>query len=236
MRLNRYLAYCGIASRRKCEELIREGRIAINGTVVTDFSVYARDQDTVTMDGEKVSPQTVVYLLLNKPAGFITTLQDERNRKHVGMLLPKSPVVKPVGRLDKNTTGVLLCTNDGELHYRLTHPKYRIPRVYRVELDKPFDDKLVSVVADGVRLNQRETARGRILDSRLTKQHSLLTIELREGLNREIHRMFKVLGYRVVMLERSSFAGIHAGQLPQGRWRFLRAAEIQKLHRLCEMV
>lgn len=236
IRLNKFLSLCGIASRRKCEELISEERIAVNGSIVTDFATYVQYQDRVTLDGEKISPQQLIYLLLNKPAGYITTLNDERQRKHIGLLLPKKVFVKPVGRLDKNTTGVLLFTNDGELHYRLTHPKYRIPRIYRVELDRPFDEKLAAVITEGVRLNQREIARGKVLNSRLVKKHSWLTLELREGLNREIHRMFKVLGYRVLALERVSYGGIQAGSVKQGDWRYLQAAEVRKLKELCGIV
>jgi len=138
--------------------------------------------------------------------------------------------------LDKNTTGILLFTNDGELHYRLTHPKYQIPRVYQVELDKMYSEKLTSTITAGVRLNYRETARGNVLHVRHMKKHSIVTLELREGLNREIHRMFKVLGYRVTDLDRISYAGIFTGAVKLGQWRHLSMAEVQKLKELCGIV
>ncbi|MBN2602303.1 MAG: rRNA pseudouridine synthase, partial [Candidatus Marinimicrobia bacterium] len=221
IRLNRYLSLCGIASRRKCEEMIEEDRVAVNGEIATDFSTFVQDNDVVTLDGGRISPQKSRYLLLNKPKGVITTLSDEQWRKHVGMLLPKNVFVKPIGRLDKNTTGVLLFTNDGELHYRLTHPKYQIPRVYQVELDKMYSEKLNSIIAAGVRLNYRETASAKVLHVRHMKKHSIVTLELREGLNREIHRMFKVLGYKVMDLDRISYGGIFTGPIKLGQWRHL---------------
>jgi len=236
IRLNRYLSLCGIASRRKCEEMIEEDRVAVNGGIVTDFSTFVQDTDVVTLDGGKISPQRSNYLLLNKPKGVITTLSDEQWRKHVGMLLPKNVFVKPIGRLDKNTTGVLLFTNDGELHYRLTHPKYQIPRVYQVELDKMYSEKLSSTIASGVQLNYRETARGHVLHVRHMKKNSVVTLELREGLNREIHRMFKVLGYKVMDLDRISYAGIFTGAIKPGQWRHLNAIEVRKLKELCGII
>jgi len=236
IRLNRYLSQCGIASRRKCEEMIEDERVAVNGEIVTDFSTYVQEGDVVTLDGGKISPQRSNYILLNKPKGVITTLDDEQQRKHVGMLLPKNVVVKPVGRLDKNTTGVLLLTNDGELHYRLTHPKYQIPRVYQAELDKLFNEKLSSVITAGVRLNQRETARGKVLHVRHGKKRSVVTLELREGLNREIHRLFKVLGYKVLELDRISYAGIGTGPIRRGEWRYLNREEIRKLKQSCGII
>ena len=235
-RLNRYLSLCGIASRRKCEEMIAEERIAINGITMSDFSIYVQESDVVTLDGGKISPQRNNYLLLNKPKGVITTLSDEQRRKHVGMFLPKNVLVKPVGRLDKNTTGVLLFTNDGELHYRLTHPKYQIPRTYQVELDKLYNEKLSNIIARGVQLNHRETAHGKVLNVRHVKKRSVVTLELKEGLNREIHRMFKVLGYKVTDLDRVSYAGIFAGVIKRGQWRYLNAAEVRKLKELCGVI
>jgi len=213
--------------------MIEEDRVAVNGRIVTDFSTSVQESDVVTLDGGKISPQRSNYLLLNKPKGVITTLSDEQWRKHVGMLLPKNVFVKPIGRLDKNTTGVLLFTNDGELHYRLTHPKYQIPRVYQVELDKMYSEKLNTIVAAGVRLNYRETASAKVLHVRHMKKHSVVTLELREGLNREIHRMFKVLGYKVMDLDRISYGGIFTGPVKLGQWRHLSTEEIQKLKELC---
>ena len=236
IRLNRYLSLCGIASRRKCEEMITEDRVAVNGKTITDFSTFVQDNDVVTLDGGRISPQKSNFLLLNKPKGVITTLSDEQWRKHVGMLLPKNVFVKPIGRLDKNTTGVLLFTNDGELHYRLTHPKYQIPRVYQVELDKMYSEKLTPIVAAGVRLNYRETASARVQHVRHMKKHSIVTLELREGLNREIHRMFKVLGYKVMDLDRISYGGIFGGPVKQGQWRHLSTEEIRKLKELCGII
>ncbi len=170
---------------------------------------------------------------MNKPKSVVTTLNDERNRKHVGILLPHNILVKPVGRLDKDTTGVLLFTNDGELQYRLTHPKYQIPRMYLVTLDKIFSENLSDTIKRGVRLNYQETARGSVISVRHLKHNSVVTLELREGLNREIHRMFKVLGYKVVDLDRIKYAGLTVGLLKRGSWRYLNAQEVQDLKVKC---
>lgn len=235
-RLNRYLSQCGIGSRRKCEEMIEDERIAVNGSLVTDFATYIQENDIVTLDGGKISPQRSTYLVLNKPKGVITTLNDDQRRKHVGMLLPKNVLLKPVGRLDKNTTGVLLFTNDGELHYRLTHPKYRVPRIYHLKLDRIYNESLNRIIADGVRLNYNETAKGKVLEVRHSKKNSELIIELKEGLNREIHRMFRALEYKVLELERISYAGISTGPVKRGQWRYLSLSEIRGLKKICGII
>ena len=236
IRLNRYLSLCGVGSRRKCEEMITDERVAVNGNLVTDLSTYINDDDVVTLDGGRITPQRPTYLLLNKPKGVITTLNDNLQRNHVGMLLPKHVFLKPVGRLDKNTTGVLLFTNDGELHYRLTHPKYEIPRIYLVKLDKIFNEALSDKITRGIQLNRRETAHGKVLDVRHFKKNSELIVELHEGLNREIHRMFRVLNYRVLELHRISYAGIGTGKLRYGQWRYLNQDEIKRIKRLCGII
>ena len=233
IRLNRYLALCGIASRRKCEELITDQRIAVNGQIANSFAILVRESDEVTLDGGKIKPQQFSYIIMNKPRSVVTTLHDERNRKHVGMLLPRNVSVKPVGRLDKNTTGVLLFTNDGDLQYRLTHPKYQISRVYNATLDKLFSNKYSATIQQGIRLSYREIAYATVISVRHFKQYSIVTLELREGLNREIHRLFRVLGYRVTDLDRIKYAGLTVGALKRGEWRYLKPLEISDLKQAC---
>jgi len=171
--------------------------------------------------------------VMNKPKGVVTTLQDEKNRKHVGMLLPRNIFVKPVGRLDKNTTGVLLFTNDGDLQYRLSHPKYKISRLYQVVLDKIIQENISDQIQKGVRLNHQEVARGNVISIENLKYQSVVRLELKEGLNREIHRLFKVLGYKVIELDRLKYADISAGRLKRGHWRFLHEKEVRVLKKKC---
>lgn len=233
IRLNRYLALCGVASRRKCESYISEGRVSINGQVVQEFATQVHEDDEVRCDDRPVRPQSHAYIVMNKPAGIITTLQDEHGRQHVGELLPQDPPLKPVGRLDRDTTGVLLMTNDGQLLYRLTHPKFEISRLYRVTLDRSVPEQTRQQISRGIRLEDGKMATGRVIDHREKGSQGIVTLELKEGLKREIKRMFKILGYRVVQLQRMEYAGISAAGLAQGEWRYLKPRELRRLKMLC---
>ncbi|MBC8490975.1 MAG: rRNA pseudouridine synthase [Candidatus Marinimicrobia bacterium] len=233
IRLNRFLSLCGIASRRKCEECILDERIAVNGVVAAGLFTIVYENDIVSLDGSKITPQRFTYLVMNKPKGVVTTLQDEKNRKHVGMLLPRNLFVKPVGRLDKNTTGVLLFTNDGDLQYRLSHPKYKISRLYQVVLDRIIQENISDKIQKGVLLNHQEVARGNVISIENLKYQSVVRLELKEGLNREIHRLFRVLGYKVIELDRVKYADISAGGLIRGHWRYLHEKEVRVLKKKC---
>lgn len=233
IRLNRYLSLCGVASRRKCEQLILDERVSVNGKIVTDLFVTVGDKDVVRLDDEKVSPQKYTYIVMNKPKGLMTTLNDEKNREHVGMLIRRNIFVKPVGRLDKNTTGVLLLTNDGELQYRLTHPKYKIVRLYQVALDKHLTIDVMRKINTGVQLSKKEIARAKVIEFKNVKTRALVLLELQEGMNREIRRLFQVLGYKVINLDRLKYAEITATGLKRGQWRYLSGEEIKLLKKQC---
>jgi 23S rRNA pseudouridine2605 synthase len=236
MRINRYLALCGLGSRRKCEQYILERYVSVNDAIVTDFNSLIHDGDRVKLKGKLIRPQAYVYLLLNKPKDVITSLSDEKSRKHVGMLIPRQYAVKPVGRLDRNTTGVLLLTNDGELHYRLTHPKFQVPKIYRVTLNNRLTADTIRNIQQGVRLEEGKIARAKVIKVSNSKNQAELTLELREGINREIRRLFQVLGFKVTRLERIRFAGISAEGLKSGQWRFLTAEEVNLLKAHSQLV
>lgn len=236
MRINRYLALCGLGSRRKCEQYILERQVSVNDTIVTDLNVLICSGDRIKFKGKLVQPQEYIYLLLNKPKNVITSLSDNEKRMHVGRLIPRQYAVKPVGRLDRNTTGVLLLTNDGELHYRLSHPKFQIPKIYRVVLNRCLTADNIQIIEQGVRLEEKKLARVKIIEIKNSREQAELILELREGINREIRRLFQVLGIKVTELERIKFAGISAVGLESGQWRFLTVDEVNSLKTQCQLV
>jgi len=228
MRLNRYLALCGLGSRRKCEELILTGQVNVNDSIITGLATQVDESDRVTVDGRNVVPQKYIYFLLNKPAGYITTVREQFGRDKVIDLIGDVPV-KPVGRLDTATTGVLLLTNDGELLFRLTHPKYEIARVYQGTVLGIVTEEFKNVVANGVDIGDGQIAHGRILEIRYQQAYSRITLELKEGMNREVRRIFEALGHKVISLDRVSFAGIQYSGLERGQFRALTITEVDRL-------
>ena len=236
MRINRYLALCGLGSRRKCEQYILGRQVSVNDTIVTSLNALICLGDRVKFKGQLVQPQEYIYLLLNKPKNVITSLSDNEKRMHVGRLIPRQYAVKPVGRLDRNTTGVLLLTNDGELHYRLSHPKFQIPKIYRVVLNHCLTADNIQIIEQGVRLEEKKLARVKVIEIKNFREQAELILELREGINREIRRLFQVLGIKVTELERIKFAGISAVGLEPGQWRFLTADEVNSLKTQCQLV
>ncbi len=231
MRLNRFLALGGLGSRRKCEELIRLGRVKINGVITKNLASQVSEADVVIVAGRRVIPKKYTYLLLNKPAGYVSTVRDQFNRNKVTDLVD-DPVVKPVGRLDTPTTGVLLLTNDGELLFRLTHPKYQIARVYQATIAGIISEDDKSRIARGMDIGNDQIAHGRILAVRSQEGFTRVTIELKEGLNREVRRIFEALGYKVITLDRISFAGLRSSGLERGQSRSLTRSEIYHLKKL----
>ncbi|CUU06694.1 ribosomal large subunit pseudouridine synthase B [Candidatus Kryptobacter tengchongensis] len=233
IRLNKYLAMCGIASRRKADELIQQGRVAVNGEVITQLGIKIDPRkDKVTVDGKPVKPEEkFVYIVLNKPKDCITTVKDEKGRRTVLDLVKVKQRIFPVGRLDRNTTGVLLLTNDGELAYRLMHPKFKIEKAYKVEIDKPIKPEDIEKLKRGIMLDGRKTEACDIYilpDS----DRKELGITIHEGRYRQIRRMFERLGYKVRKLHRVSFGGITVSGMKRGEWRYLTEKEIRKLKKL----
>lgn len=232
MRLNKYLAKAGITSRRKADKLIEQGRIRINGKVVTVLGTKIKPkQDKVEVDGKTVKPEDKLYLMLNKPPGFLVTLDDPFNRPTIKKLLPDLGVrVFPVGRLDLNSEGLLLLTNDGELAHHLMHPRYNIKKVYIVRIKGQIQSRDLKELSRGVHLDNQRISPDKVKLIKEESGTSLLKVEIHEGKKREIRRMFQSIGYQVKSLKRIQFAGLKLGNLEKGKWRYLRPEEIEKLN------
>ena len=226
MRLNRFLAAAGRGSRRHCDELIAAGRVTINGRVCTDFSAQPAERDHVKVDGKLVHPQRRLDLILHKPAGFVSTRRDPNARDTIFDLLPPHlPRLFNIGRLDAQTEGLLLLTNDGELAQRLTHPRYKVEKEYELTLDRAWDPALAAKLSQGMMLDGQ---RARIEQLRTIKPNRLRVV-LRQGINRQIRRMFYELGYEVKRLVRIRVGRLRLGDLPLGHWRPLTKEESRLL-------
>ncbi len=227
IRLNKFLSECGIASRRKVEELIKEGRIELNNKIVTELGVNVDpDADVVKFDGEKLRREKKVYYLLYKPKGFVTTTSDEKNRRTVTELIRTNHRIFPIGRLDYDTTGVLLLTNDGDFSNYLLHPKNKVIREYIAFLDKPLDEKDKSRLSKGIFLDNRKSFFLEI--EFLTKNNNKkVRVTTNEGRNHFVKRMFHTLGFNVVQLERIRFGNFDLRGLKIGQYRLLPESEIK---------
>ena len=230
IRLNKYLANAGVCSRREADEFIQAGVVKVNGEVVSELGTKITRADQVMFHNQPVQLESKVYVLLNKPKGFVTTTDDPENRKTV-MELVKSAAserIYPVGRLDRATTGVLLLTNDGDLASKLTHPKYEKRKIYQVWLDKPVAMEHMQMIADGIELEDGEIHADAI--SYVTEEDlTQVGIEIHSGKNRVIRRIFEKLGYRVMKLDRVYFAGLTKKKLSRGKWRYLSEQEVNML-------
>ena len=234
MRLNKFLARSGVCSRRKADILIQSGRVAINGMPVQKLGVLVDEKsDKVTVDGKKVSlQQNLIYILLNKPRGYLSTVKDSFRRPTVLDLLGKNKKVFPVGRLDKDTEGVLLLTNDGELTYRLTHPKFQIEKTYLVTVKGKMDQKILRELKRGVKLEKDIVARGEGKIIKKGEEKSVFEVKLKEGRKREVKRMCQTVGFSVIGLIRTKFAHLTTQGLNEGQWRYLTEREIMRLKKM----
>ena len=228
MRLNRFLAAAGVGSRRHCDALISAGRVTINGKTCTDFSAQPDGRDHVKVEGKLVRVAPPLTIMFHKPAGFVSTRRDPHVRDTIFDLLPaKFSRLFSIGRLDAQTEGLLLLTNDGELAQRLAHPRYKIEKEYEATLDRPWDTALAPKLLRGIFLDgQRAT---------VARLHSIspirLRVVLRQGINRQIRRMFEAVGYRVKNLIRVRIGSVRLGDLPRGHWRALTKRELECLGR-----
>src|SRR5215469_9700975 len=226
MRLNRFLAAAGLGSRRHCDELIAAGRVSINGKTCTDFSAQPDARDHVKVNGKLVHVAPPLTIMFHKPAGFVSTRRDPHVRHTVFDLLPaKFSRLFNIGRLDAQTEGMLLLTNDGDLAQRLTHPRFQIEKEYEVTLDRLWDPALAPKLMRGIFLDGRR--------AKIVQLHSVspthLRVVLRQGINRQIRRMFEAVGYRVKNLVRVRIASLRLGDLPRGHWRALSKRELKFL-------
>ncbi len=236
MRLNKYLAACEVASRRGSEAFILAGRVTINGITVKELGVVVDEKkDIVRVDGKQVSPRIKkVYILLNKPKGVITTVKDEHDRKNVMDIVHVRERVYPVGRLDRNSEGLLLLTNDGALANRLLHPKYKVAKTYRVKLDRPFLQEDFAPLTSGIELEDGKTApcRARFY----CDFQDRLELQMREGRKRQIRRMFEALGYKVKALKLIAFGPLQLKNLARGQWRLLSMTEVIQLRQAVDLM
>jgi 23S rRNA pseudouridine2605 synthase len=226
LRLNRFLAAAGFGSRRHCDELIAAGRVAINGKTCTDFSAQPGARDHVKVDGKLVHVAPPLTVMLHKPAGFVSTRRDPHVHDTVFDLLPaKFSRLFNIGRLDTPTEGLLLLTNNGDLAQHLTHPRFKVEKEYEVTLDRPWDPALTPKLLRGIVLDGRR--------ARIARIHSIspmrLRVVLRQGINRQVRRMFEALGYHVKRLVRVRIGSLRLGDLPQGHWRALTKRELESL-------
>ena len=235
MRLNKFLAQAGIASRRGADKLICEGRVSVNGRQVEDLGLKIdAEKDIVEVDGRRVKRiESPSYIMLNKPPGIIVSLKDNFGRPTVMDLLPSlKKRVFPVGRLDYNSQGLLLLTNDGQLAYRLTHPRFKIKKVYLVRIRGELEPKKISRLEKGIILDGKKTAPARIKIIKSTSKGVYLSIEIYEGRKREIRKMLEAVGCSVVYLQRIKFGPLNLGNLKKGQWRYLTSREISLLKKL----
>lgn len=238
MRLNKYLSKCGIASRRGADRMIEQGRVSINGKPVKELGVIIdENKDEVSVDGKLCTlPPEPVYIILNKPKGYVTTMKDEFGRKTVLDLIRNvGQRVYPVGRLDLDTEGILLLTDDGEMSYRLTHPKFGIKKVYKATVRGEFPHELISRIDEGVRLEDDfvASAKAKLVGSQ--GKFSTLILELSEGRKREVRRICRTLGFPVQHLKRIKFADLSCEGMKVGTWRYLNRKEIDKLKKKVDL-
>jgi 23S rRNA pseudouridine2605 synthase len=230
MRLNAFLARAGVASRRRADELIRAGRVSVNGRA-GELNTAVGRRDVVEVDGTRVRLQPLAYLLLHKPPGTVTTARDPQGRRTVVELVPPEPRVVPVGRLDADTTGALLLTNDGELAHRLAHPRYGVPKVYEVDVRGSPSREALAALGAGVQLDDGMTAPSEVRVLARSRRSSRLELTLHEGRKHQVKRMLEAVGYPVGRLHRSRYAGLDLDGLAVGEWRALASSEVAQLRR-----
>lgn len=229
LRLNRYIAMSGICSRRDADELIQAGRVKVNGELANTVGMKVKRSDEVLVDDKRVEPERKVYIVLNKPKDFVTTMDDPLERKTVMSLVEKAcrERIYPVGRLDRQTTGVLLFTNDGELAKKLTHPSYDHKKIYQVFLSRPLEEVDFKAIAEGIELEDGFIKADEI--EYTSPDNKSVGIEIHSGKNRIVRRIFEHFGYQIQRLDRVYFAGITKKRLPRGKWRYLTLKEVSML-------
>jgi 23S rRNA pseudouridine2605 synthase len=224
MRLNAYLSRAGVASRRKADELIKAGRVTVNGEP-GQLNTFVQSRDVVELDGERLAPEELAYVLLHKPAGVVTTARDPHGRPTVVGLVDHASRVVPVGRLDADTTGAILLTNDGELAHRLAHPRYEVEKVYEAEVEGEPSDETLTKLVEGVELDDGVTAPARVRKL----GPSLVELSIHEGRKHQVKRMLEAVGHPVRRLHRSRYAGLTLDGLEPGEWRELTPDEVEDL-------
>lgn len=230
MRINKYIAQSGIASRRKADELVTGGKVKVNGEIVTLLGYEIRRRDKVTVDGKLVQSKKYEYFKFYKPAGYITTSNDEKGRKTIYDILPdEMHTFKPVGRLDKDSSGLIILTNDGDLIYELTHPSIKVSKLYRVTVDAKLTQKELETLAGGIEIEKGKIAYADVQVIEATNKETLLEMTLYQGMNRQIRRMIEFLGHNVVSLKRIRHGTIDITGLKKGQFKPLKPRQIKEL-------
>ena len=238
MRINKYIAHAGVCSRRDADDLVEQGRVKVDGDTVTEHGTRVREGQTVTVDGDVIELRAFEYLLLNKPKDTISTTDDPKDRDTVldviGVPEDNPSGLFPVGRLDRNTTGVLLVTNDGDLAHRLMHPKYEVSKIYFVRTQDDVKPHQIDELRRGVELEDGPASADRVAYIRSDRPTDI-AMELHEGRNRQIRRMLEVLGHTIVQLNRVEYAGFTTGDLDRGQWRRLSNSEVNYLRKSVDL-
>ena len=234
MRLNKYIAHAGIASRRKADELTINGNVKINGVTMREPGYDVKDGDVVEVNGVQIRQQEKLeYVLLNKPIGYITSMQDEKDRPVVTELVADvNARLFPVGRLDYNTSGMLLLTNDGDLAYRLTHPKHQVTKTYRARVAGVLSKEKIGKLRKGVDIGGFVTSPAQVKVLKQTERSAIVEIQIHEGKNRQVRKMFAAVGNRVQELQRTSIGELYLGRLKEGHYRKLTREEVEYLKSL----
>ena len=233
-RLNKYIASTGLCSRRKADELIEAGKVSVNGKVVTELGFYVREKDKVSVDGKNIYPQKLEYYRFYKPAGYITTQEAEKGRKTIyDIIPPELRHLKPVGRLDKDSTGLLILTNDGELINQMTHPSIKVPKVYMVTINGRFTENNAKEMFEGIEIvtdaNEKKMAYAETMPIEVTNKSSIIQVVLYQGINRQIRKMFAKLGFEVEVLKRIQHAIITLEGMKKGQIKVLKPKQIKQL-------
>ena len=235
-RLQKVIANSGICSRRKAEELILAGKVKVNGKTITELGTKVTEKDEISVDGKIIEKEEKVYFLLNKPRGVVTTASDDRNRTTVVDLIETDKRIYPVGRLDYDTTGVLLLTNDGELTNLLIHPSSNIEKVYVAKIEGILSKEDIIKLSKGVIIDGRKTSKALVKVEKVDKKNNVSYVKLiiHEGRNHQVKKMFEAVGYQVIKLKRESFAGLDLKGLKSGEYRYLTIKEVKTLYSLCK--
>jgi 23S rRNA pseudouridine2605 synthase len=229
-RLQKYMARCGAASRRKSEELISEGRVAVNGETVTELGFKVDEGDEVTLDGKPLQPETrKVYVALNKPVGYVSTVKDEKGRKTLLDLVDVPERIYPIGRLDYDTSGLILLTNDGDIYNKVIHPREEKNKVYVALVQGILSKEEVRAFEIGLEIDGYMTAPAELRTRRILGRNAEVEITIHEGRNRQVRKMCEKIGHPVITLQRISIGKIVLGDLPLGKWRYLTAKEVEQL-------
>lgn len=230
MRINKYIAQSGIASRRKADELIEAGRVKVNGQVITMLGYEIRRRDKVSVDDKLIHCKNFEYYKFYKPAGYITTASDEKGRKTIYDILPETMYsMKPVGRLDKDSSGLIILTNDGDLIYDLTHPSIKVSKVYKVTVDAKLTKAELETLASGIEIEKGKIAYADVEVLETSNKETLLEMTLYQGMNRQIRRMIELLGHNVVSLKRIRHGTIDITGLKKGQFKLLKPRQIKEL-------